>query len=215
MPLFVYGATITVVALLALLLAERAGSTRRIWVAKPLASTGFVLAAWGAGALTTRYGQIVLVALALSWLGDVLLIPKARLTFLAGLVSFLLGHVAFAAAFWLRGAPLGALGLALLVLAVPSGFTWRWLRPYVDSAMRVPVATYVAVITLMVALALATTVQHGGWLVLAGAVAFYLSDLAVARDRFVAEGFANRLWGLPLYYGAQLLLAASTGWSIQ
>jgi hypothetical protein len=45
----------------------------------------------------------------------------------------------------------------------------------------------------------------GNGVILAAAVAFYLSDLAVARDRFVAPGFRNRLWGLPLYYGAQLL----------
>jgi hypothetical protein len=41
-------------------------------------------------------------------------------------------------------------------------------------------------------------------------LAFYLSDLAVARDRFVARAFVNRLWGLPLYYAAQILFAVST-----
>ena len=44
-----------------------------------------------------------------------------------------------------------------------------------------------------------------------GAVLFYLSDIMVARDRFVAPGFANRLVGLPLYFGGQLLLAWSAG----
>ena len=42
-----------------------------------------------------------------------------------------------------------------------------------------------------------------------GAVAFFLSDLAVARDRFVAKGWVNRVWGLPLYYFGQVLLATS------
>jgi uncharacterized membrane protein YhhN len=46
-------------------------------------------------------------------------------------------------------------------------------------------------------------------MILAGAVAFYLSDLSVANDRFVHESFFNKLWGLPLYYAAQILLAAS------
>ena len=46
-------------------------------------------------------------------------------------------------------------------------------------------------------------------MVLAGAVLFFLSDLGVARDRFVSPGVWNRAVGLPLYYGAQLLLAAS------
>ena len=44
-----------------------------------------------------------------------------------------------------------------------------------------------------------------------GALGFFLSDLAVARERFVAKGFTNKLWGLPLYYGAQLLLAWTAG----
>jgi len=45
-------------------------------------------------------------------------------------------------------------------------------------------------------------------LLLTGALMFLVSDLAVARDRFVAQGFINRLWGLPLYYAAQLVLAS-------
>jgi uncharacterized membrane protein YhhN len=43
----------------------------------------------------------------------------------------------------------------------------------------------------------------------AGAALFYLSDLAVARQRFVAPGFENKLIGLPLYYAGQLLLASA------
>ena len=38
---------------------------------------------------------------------------------------------------------------------------------------------------------------------------FALSDLAVARNQFVAPGPANGLWGTPLYFVSQLLLAAS------
>jgi hypothetical protein len=38
---------------------------------------------------------------------------------------------------------------------------------------------------------------------------FYVSDLAVARQRFVAQSWTNKLWGLPLYFGAQLVLAAT------
>jgi hypothetical protein len=45
--------------------------------------------------------------------------------------------------------------------------------------------------------------------VLLGAVMFYASDLSVARDRFVKRGFLNRVWGLPLYYAAQLVLAST------
>ena len=31
-----------------------------------------------------------------------------------------------------------------------------------------------------------------------------------ARERFVRPSLGNLLWGLPLYYGAQLLIASTT-----
>jgi uncharacterized membrane protein YhhN len=74
------------------------------------------------------------------------------------------------------------------------------------------VLSYIAVITVMVWGALSVVI--GGWAparVAAGAVLFYLSDLAVARERFVAHSFTNRAVGLPLYYVGQLLLASTTG----
>ena len=42
-----------------------------------------------------------------------------------------------------------------------------------------------------------------------GALAFYVSDLAVARQRFVSRTFWNKVWGLPLYFGGQLILAST------
>ena len=77
--------------------------------------------------------------------------------------------------------------------------------------MRLPVVAYVIVITAMVAAAVGTALRTEAWLLLVGAAAFYLSDLSVARDRFVASGFGNRLWGLPLYFFAQMLLASQAG----
>jgi len=61
----------------------------------------------------------------------------------------------------------------------------------------------------MMAMAVATYAAHGSLVLMLGGLLFVLSDLAVARDRFVAPGFINRAWGLPTYFAAQLLLAAS------
>ena len=47
-------------------------------------------------------------------------------------------------------------------------------------------------------------------LLAAGAVLFLISDLAVARHRFVAPGPVNKVWGQPTYFAAQLLIAWST-----
>ncbi|MFN2168564.1 MAG: lysoplasmalogenase family protein, partial [Anaerolineae bacterium] len=120
---------LTAVMLAALLVAERLDSQRGKWLGKPLASAGFVGAALMAGAWHGAYGRLVLLALLLCWLGDVLLIPAGNdRVFRAGIASFLLGHIAFAAAFVVRGAsPVQAL-LALAVLALPAAVVTRWLR---------------------------------------------------------------------------------------
>ena len=51
----------------------------------------------------------------------------------------------------------------------------------------------------------------GRIMVFSGAVAFYFSDVFVARDRFMKEEFVNRLVGLPTYYVGQFLIAFSLG----
>jgi uncharacterized membrane protein YhhN len=201
----------TAVALAALLWVEWHRVPGGAWATKPLASLGFLVAAWAAGALDSGYGRTVLAALVLCFAGDVLLIPKARASFLAGLVAFLLGHVGFAAAFAARGQDAAWAGAAALAVVPAAAGALRWLAPHVEPAMRWPVRAYVAVISAMVLLAAGTVGAAGGPVVLAGALCFYVSDLAVARERFVASTPWNRMWGLPLYYGAQLLLASSVG----
>lgn len=202
---------LTLAALALLLLGEAREHPPLVRVAKPLASTGFVAAALAAGALQTAYGQAVLAALLLSWVGDVCLLSRRQGWFLAGLGAFVLGHVAYGVAFGLHGVASGwVVGTAALLVA-PAGLVRRWLSPYVPSAMRRPVDAYIVVITAMVAMAIAATAAGGTWRIALGAVMFYLSDLSVARDRYVRRELSNRLWGLPLYYGAQLVLASSIG----
>jgi len=202
-------AAATVLLAVLLLVAEARGSRAGIWVAKPLASAGFVATAIADGASETPYGRLVLIALVFGWLGDVLLIPRSRAVFAGGIASFLLGHLAFAAAFLLRGADLGWTAACALALAVPAVATWRWLRAHVPASLKLAVIAYVIVISAMLACAVGTAARASAPLLLLGATMFFVSDLAVARNRFVAPGFANKLWGLPLYYGGQLLLAAS------
>ncbi|MBK6530584.1 MAG: lysoplasmalogenase [Deltaproteobacteria bacterium] len=202
---------ITVVSVALLLAVTRRGPSLGERVLKPLASTAFIAAALAHGAHRTPYGAAILAGLAFSWWGDVLLISRAKRVFLAGLVAFLLGHVAYSVAFARRGVSVGATALALLLLLGPLVLVGRWLLPSVEARMRAPVLAYMAVITVMVALAVGTVAAHGEPWVLVGAVAFYLSDLSVARDRFIAPGWNNKLWGWPLYFGAQLVLAWCAG----
>lgn len=200
---------LTLVAVAVLLLGDARRHATTMRIAKPLASTGFVATGLAAGALHGPYGQAILLALLLSWLGDVCLLSRKNSWFMAGLVGFLLAHLAFGLAFVVRGVAVTWVAGAVVVLAGPAlGVRW-WLRPYVSAAMRPPVDAYVVVITLMVALSLGCVAAGGtGWIAV-GAIMFWLSDLSVARDRFVRHELGNRLWGLPLYYGAQLVLACT------
>lgn len=199
------GLTLAFVVLL--LIAEYRRSAIGKWATKPVASLGFVMTAIVGGAFESTYGQIMLAGLVLSMAGDLLLIPRQRATFLAGLVSFLLGHVAYVAAFAVRGVdPLAAAQSGAVLLAVGLLMAKVFL-PRMDAGMRVPVFVYGLVITTMVALAVGTVVGVGRPQILIGAVLFYLSDLSVAQDRLLKPSFVARLWGLPFYYLGQLVLA--------
>jgi uncharacterized membrane protein YhhN len=191
------------------LVAEKRKSLIGRWVGKPIASVGFVAAARSHGALASAWGRWVLAALVFSLVGDVLLIPASTLLF--GLGAFLVGHLLFAAAFVVRGVSFPVAAAAAVVAAGVAVPVARWLLPHVKGGMRGPVIAYMTAISAMVSLAAGSYALHPSPLVLGGALAFYLSDLSVARDRFVQPGFVNRLWGIPLYYAAQLLFAWSVG----
>jgi len=192
---------------LGLLVGQWADRPRWEWLFKPAAALTFVVTGVSRGGLDTSFGRVLVVGLVLAACGDVLLIPKSKATFLGGLLAFLAGHVAYAVAFVVHGVDATVAALSLLVLGAVGAGVMRWLWPHVERPMRVPVLAYVVVISAMVALAAGS----GMWTLLIGAFAFYLSDLSVARDRFVASGLSNRLWGLPLYFFAQMLIASQVG----
>jgi len=174
-------------------------------IGKMTASTGFIAMALAAGPFQSRYGIAVLVALFFSWWGDFFLMYGNL--FLYGLVAFFIGHVGYGVAFVAHGVRWKwALG-ALAVLLPFVGLILAWLAPNLTDELRIPVYAYMVVITLMVALSVGAWKNHGHWLMFAGALLFYISDIFVARQRFVAPGPENGLIGLPLYFGAQMVFA--------
>lgn len=203
---------VSAVAVAGLLVAERRGSQAGVWLTKPVASAAFIWLALASGALESTYGLWLLAGLALCMLGDVLLIPRDRPgVFRAGVFAFLLGHVAYCAAFLTQ--PMATFGLVAggVLLAVVVAWVLRWLAASLPSGMVGAVRTYMVVIGIMSTLACGVTAAGGPWQVAVGALAFTASDVSVARDRFVRHEFVNRAWGLPLYFGAQLLLAVTPG----
>ena len=202
-----WSAAVCILAMFAMLIGEYRQHKLSIIIFKVTASTAFVVTAWRNGALDSLYGQCVLAALILSWWGDVFLIPKSERIFKLGILAFLLGHLGFGAAFLTLGFDVQGALIGLVIIGLFSGGVLRWLYPKLDPGMKIPVVAYIGVISVMVVCAVAATWSSNRLPVLTGAVMFFLSDLAVARNRFVHPGFINKVWGLPLYYGAQVVLA--------
>ena len=125
------------------------------------------------------------------------------LPFISSLIATLIGG--FAGALLLIWTPSSVFDRLLPFLLLTATITLI-LGPRLG-AMRLPVIVYVLTIVTMVVGAL--EVMHP--VLTTGAVLFFASDLAVARDKFVEPGFANRSWGLPCYYAGQLLIA----WSLR
>jgi uncharacterized membrane protein YhhN len=124
-------------------------------------------------------------------------------------MSFLTGHVAYIAACTTASPIVDWSLLPLIPLAAAGLATARWLWPHLG-LRRMSVSAYVVVISVMVWGAIAAVAAGslpGRFAV--GAVFFYLSDLAVARHRFVRSEFINRVLGLPAYYAGQILIALS------
>ena len=209
-------AVIVIVALLlliGLLIFVKKESIKGILLTKPSLSALFVIVALTGPSANPTYSNFVLAGLLFCVAGDVLLIFPAKKLFLAGLVSFLTGHVLYSIAFFTMASP-GTLtwSIAALCLLI-SGAVFVWLRTHLGT-MLVPVIAYMAVITVMVigATALAGNEQlgfTGRALVFCGAILFYFSDIFVARHRFVKKQYINRLAGLPIYYAGQFMIAYS------
>ena len=182
---------------------------------KQLASTCFLLTAWAAGAKENRYGKLIFIGLCFSWWGDAFLIKGGETFFLLGLISFLIAHILYCSAFFFRGInwkwAIGSLTIIIpmVVLIMSDMFS------HVTPDMKIPVAVYTAVITTMVMLSVGTQGVKPSLLILFGAILFYFSDVSVARGQFMDTAFPEYVWGLPMYYGGQILLAISISQNVQ
>lgn len=183
--------------------------------AKTLLSSLFVLAVLVQSHPMTHYYQFLLAGLLLCLVGDICLAFQQEKMFLLGLISFLLGHVSYIIGFFYVAHPgVWTWGGSIIVLCISSGIYFR-LKPHLG-AMKTPVLFYCIVITVMLSGAWSVLdnsrlTLSGRLMVFVGAFLFYISDVFVARDRFLKKEFFNRIIGLPLYYTGQFTLAFSVG----
>ncbi len=173
-------------------------------VAKPAVLVILMLLAWLLRADSVDYGVYLLIGLVLCLLGDVLLLGQSDRHFLAGLVAFLLAHVAYIAAF--RRIPgetpiwWGVIAVVTVALVV----LFSWILPLARASLRdgIPLLTYAVVVAGMAALAWATGLPVVG----AGATLFLASDALIAFDRFVRPVSWGKLVVHITYHVGQLLI---------
>jgi uncharacterized membrane protein YhhN len=187
------------------------------WVCKPLATALALVMAWRvANPVSARYRWRMLAGLAACLLGDVCLMVPGDL-FVPGLVCFLLGHLAFIAAFTSDVRFAARPWPWLACLAVGALVAWR-LWPALAPALRGPVLVYVAVLASMSGQALGRARWLGqrcapgaapARLAAAGGLLFMLSDALLAWDRFRGGVPWPALCVLATYYAALWLLARS------
>ncbi len=176
---------------------------------------GAISAATGLKGPVAAYDGLMLAGLGLSLVGDLLLgWSLERRTFLFGLVAFLVGHVLYSAAFTLAN---GFAAWDLLIMAaIVGGCIAAYKVLDLDlGKMKIPVLVYLLIISFMLTKAL-SSLYLGGitgaalWLVVIGAILFFISDALLALVKFQRKpAKAFRAINLTCYYMGQVLLALS------
>ncbi len=188
---------------------------RGLLPAKTALSALFVITALVQPHPISPYYHFLLIGLLFCLGGDVFLALPQDKMFRLGLVSFLIGHISYIIGFFDTAHVSAWTWWGTLMVFIISGWIYLWLKPRLGT-MNAPVLAYIVVITVMLSGAWSILGDPGlSWtariMIFSGASCFYISDILVARDRFMKKGPVNRFIGLPLYYIGQFLLAFSVG----
>ncbi len=182
----------------------------QVYIFKPLTTLLIIGIALLGVSDNPLYKALIIAGLVFSLGGDVFLMLPAKY-FIIGLVSFLIGHICYIAAFASDGG--FQLSWWLLPLAVYGAIIYRILYPHLDK-MKGPVTVYLLVILTMAWQALtrwSALQTTSAMLAAVGAVAFVVSDSALALDRFREKFRSARVLVLTTYWLAQWLIALSVG----
>ncbi|MGA8044676.1 MAG: lysoplasmalogenase [Dermatophilaceae bacterium] len=182
------------------------GTRRAVVIAKPLTLIALIGVAVAAGAGGSSAGRLLLVGLVLCLAGDVFLLGDGESAFLAGLSAFLLGHLAYVAAFVTLGLDQPAWGLiglmALIAVVLATGRVIPAAHREGGAVLAGAVTAYMIVIGAMVVTAWMT----GEWVVGLGAVTFMVSDAVLALARFVRRGRHSDVAVMVTYHLGQVLI---------
>ena len=154
----------------------------------------------------------------LSLTGDVLLMLSLDRFFLFGLVAFLLAHLAYVIGFNIPLPEFSLWGIVFAVMVSLGGA--RVIRRIVDALpsrgqarMRMPIIVYSTVISIMLLSAMMKLMDltwnaNAALLVSGGAFLFYISDIILAWNKFVAPIQYGRIYNIAAYHLGQIMLIA-------
>ncbi len=204
-------AGIAALALIAILGLYLPGLRVLFYIGKPLATLAIIAPALRLHTDEPRYRRSGVIGLLFGLAGDVLLMLHGETAFMAGLGSFLVGHIAYLHAYRQR-APLFAAGWPFALYAVLAGLVLAWLWPQLTGELRVLVLVYVAVLATMAAQAAAVWWRRRDLPTACAAIGgacFLASDAILAIDRFALPWVAASALLSGLYWSAQALIALS------
>ncbi len=159
-----------------------------------------------------RFGPWVMIGVVTGALGDFSLASAERSWFMAGVVTFLIGHIAYSVAFAkelkstririsLILATLFIMNVLVALVSIRMLFVW-------EQALIVPVFVYVAVMGVMMTITMLH--QSPTRFIAAGGLVFVLSDAHIAINHMflLAPRLDIALSGYATYYLAQYLIVA-------
>ena len=188
------------------------------WFTKPATMIALLLWLGWSGGFTGRLLWFGL-ALVFGLFGDIFLLLPRRF-FIAGLVAFLIGHLAYMAGLWFSPAQLRLNHFIMIFLI---GITLVLVAPIILKGMRgkdfarklkIPVLMYMCIISLMLFFA-ASTLFRVDWkpaaagLAVSGAMLFFCSDTMLAYREFVGAFSKARFWVRVTYHLAQIALTVA------
>ena len=207
MGLFIFIAYILIVS--GLVVSEYYNFKIGEYIFKPVAALSFVFISFKLGALESGYGRLILFSLALCAVGDILLLNrKLKISFFCGMLVFAIAHLLFSLSFIKSSTFAFASLVTFLPLIMILGcINFMYLLPRVPHKFKPFILLYGLAIFMMITSAY--TFMYEQKLILIAAIFFVLSDIFVAKDRFIKRSTKNALLITPLYFAAQGLFAFS------
>jgi uncharacterized membrane protein YhhN len=156
------------------------------------------------------YPYLICVGLFFGFLGDV----SIEIKFIYGIVTFLIGHLIYIAAFLYIGSFTWLIAAVFVIFFAGMFITYKILKPDFGKMLG-PVIVYTVIIGLMLATSVVLACNANNlpssqiYLIVVGSILFVIADILLAIYNFLKSEYPIRVANLSIYFIAQILLAAS------